>query len=619
MNTIIDKIDLWSTAQTLKTSNRGLSASNQSLLGIKKLRELILELAVRGKLVPQVPNDQPASELLKQIAKEKSQLIKEGKIKKQDVLPEIGEDEKPFELPVGWEWSLFNNITHLITDGTHYTPTYISDGVPFLSVKDMSSGVLDFSDCRYISQEQHDEFAKRCNPQKGDLLLTKVGTTGIPILIETDKQFSIFVSVALIKFPHSLISGRFLSLLIKSPLVKTQSEEGTEGIGNKNLVLRKIVAFKIVIPPLAEQHRIVAKVDELMALCDQLEQQQTDSNAAHQILVETLLGTLTQAESPAAFDEAWQRIATHIDTLFTTEHSIDQLKQTILQLAVMGKLTQVFRESHPELVSGPHSASELLKQIAKEKARLVKEGKIKKQTPLPEITDDEKPFELPEGWEWVKLGYTSILKGGFAYQSSKFIDDGVCQVIRMGNIRPDYLRLDENPVYISELLGDVTSEYQIEPDDILLTMTGTKGKRDYLYSLIITDEHLLDRKLFLNQRLCIVRTFIFPKFQSLVLKNDLFLDLIYAKSTGTANQANIGMTAINEWIIPLPPLAEQHRIVSKVDELFALCDALKDRLREAQTLQAQLAGAVVEGALNTPKGKHYQLKEDLNLAAEPGL
>jgi type I restriction enzyme S subunit len=237
---------------------------------IDQLKLTILQLAVMGKLVPQDPHDEPASELLRRIAVEKAQLVKDGKIKKQKALPAIKEDAKPFELPEGWEWCFFSQIAHQITDGAHHTPTYTDTGVPFLSVKDMSSGRLVFGDTKYISEDQHAELIKRCNPQEGDLLLTKVGTTGIPVLIDTDKAFSIFVSVALIKFPTDKISGDYLVMLINSPLVKKQSADGTRGIGNKNLVLRTISAFQLPIPPLAYQKRLVAEVNGLMAVCDTL-------------------------------------------------------------------------------------------------------------------------------------------------------------------------------------------------------------------------------------------------------------------------------------------------------------------------------------------------------------
>jgi type I restriction enzyme S subunit len=240
---------------------------------VAELRKAILQLAVMGRLVPQNPNDPPASELLKEIEAEKQRLVKAGKIKQPKPLPPVKKEEVPYELPQGWEWVRFGETAFQITDGAHHTPTYIEEGVPFLSVKDMSSGSLDFSDTRFISPEQHQELIKRCYPQKGDLLLTKVGTTGIPVLVDVDCEFSIFVSVALIKFPQQLVSGKFLSWLVKAPLVKKQSEDGTEGVGNKNLVLRKIANFILPLPPLPEQHRIVACIDQLMALCDNVGQQ----------------------------------------------------------------------------------------------------------------------------------------------------------------------------------------------------------------------------------------------------------------------------------------------------------------------------------------------------------
>lgn len=239
---------------------------------VAELRKAILQIAVMGRLVPQDPNDTPASELLKEIEKEKAS--HEGtKTRRKEKLPPVKPEEVPYQLPQGWEWVRFAEIAFQITDGAHHTPTYIEDGIPFLSVKDMSSGLLDFSDTRFISPEQHQELIKRCYPQKGDLLLTKVGTTGISVLVDVDFEFSIFVSVALIKFPQQLVSGKFLSLLVKAPLVKKQSEDGTEGVGNKNLVLRKIANFILPLPPLPEQHRIVDRIDQLMALCDTLDQQ----------------------------------------------------------------------------------------------------------------------------------------------------------------------------------------------------------------------------------------------------------------------------------------------------------------------------------------------------------
>lgn len=264
---------------------------------VAELRKAILQLAVMGKLVPQNSDEQPASELLKEIEAEKQRLVKEGKIRKPKPLPPMSEEENPYALPQGWVWVRFGDISFQITDGAHHTPTYVEEGVPFLSVKDMSSGSLDFSSTRFISKNQHQDLIKRCYPQKGDLLLTKVGTTGIPVLVDVDLEFSIFVSVALIKFPKDLLSGEYLSWLIKSPLVKKQSEDGTEGVGNKNLVLKKIAKFLLAIPPLEEQKRIVAEINKLLDLCISLEQKINSAASKQTALLNTLARTQSQGST----------------------------------------------------------------------------------------------------------------------------------------------------------------------------------------------------------------------------------------------------------------------------------------------------------------------------------
>lgn len=221
----------------------------------QELKNSILQLAIQGKLVEQRPEEGTAEELFVRIQEEKQRLIKEKKIRKAKPLPEIDEDEKAFDLPVSWKWCRLGDILYKLTDGTHSTPRYVMHGVPFLSVKDMSSGKLDFSRCKYISEQEHQELYSRCNPELGDLLVTKVGTTGIPVIVDTDLPFSLFVSVALLKFNQHLIYNKFLQILINAPLVQKQVAENTRGVGNKNWVMRDIANTIIVLPPLAEQKR----------------------------------------------------------------------------------------------------------------------------------------------------------------------------------------------------------------------------------------------------------------------------------------------------------------------------------------------------------------------------
>ena len=234
------------------------------------MKKSLLEYAIEGKLVEQRPEEGTAEELFAQIQKEKQKLIAEKKIKKEKPLPEITDDEKPFDIPESWKWCRLGSILNKLTDGAHSTPKYTPVGIPFLSVKDMSSGVLDFSNCKYISEEEHQTLYSRCNPEYGDLLLTKVGTTGIPVIVDTNQPFSLFVSVALLKFDQNLIYNKFLRLLINSPLVQTQAAENTKGVGNKNWVMRDIANTIIVLPPLAEQKRIVEKLEQLLPLRDRL-------------------------------------------------------------------------------------------------------------------------------------------------------------------------------------------------------------------------------------------------------------------------------------------------------------------------------------------------------------
>ena len=285
------------------------------------------------------------------------------------------DDEIPFEIPQGWEWCRFSSICQTLTDGTHSTPHYTERGVPFLSVKDMSSGYLDFTNTKFISESEHVELSKRCHPRKGDLLLSKVGTTGIPLIIDTDSEFSIFVSLALIKFTSITINKQFLIHLINSPLVQEQVKENTRGVGNKNWVLSAIAQTLILLPPLKEQSRIVDKIAEIFPIVKRY--------------------SISQQK---------------LDILNTNIHDI--LQKSILQEAIQGRLVPQFSEEG--------TAQDLLEQIRQEKQELVKEGKLKKSTLIDSVIykgDDNKyyeiingqtieielPFEYPNSWAVLRL------------------------------------------------------------------------------------------------------------------------------------------------------------------------------------------------------------------------
>ena len=234
------------------------------------MQKSILQMAIQGKLVEQRPEEGTAEELYKQIQKEKKKLIKEGKIKKEKSLSEITEDEIPFDIPESWKWVRIGSLLQKLVDGTHRTPKYTTSGVPFVSVRNMSNGQLSLKDTKFISEEEHRELWSRCNPQRGDILLSKVGTTGVPAKVDTDEEFSLFVSVALLKFNNKLLDIDFLIYSILAPNFQKQCKDHTRGVGNKNWVIVDIANTTLPLPPLAEQKRIVAKLEEILPMCDKL-------------------------------------------------------------------------------------------------------------------------------------------------------------------------------------------------------------------------------------------------------------------------------------------------------------------------------------------------------------
>ena len=251
------------------------------------LKKSILQYAIEGKLVPQDTNDEPASILLERIQKEKQKLISEGKIKKSknesviyrrdnshyeklNGIERCIDDEIPFDIPKNWCWCRLGSVVEKLTDGTHKTPKYQPSGIPFLSVKDISSGKISFDDCKYVSQAEHNELYNRCDPKFGDMLLTKVGTTGIPVLINTKIEFSLFVSVALVKFNHQYLYDKYFLYMLQSPLVQKQCAKNTKGVGNKNWVMRDIANTLLAIPPITEQHHIVEKIEQLLNVTNRL-------------------------------------------------------------------------------------------------------------------------------------------------------------------------------------------------------------------------------------------------------------------------------------------------------------------------------------------------------------
>ncbi|MCG2824447.1 MAG: restriction endonuclease subunit S [Desulfobulbaceae bacterium] len=588
---IADHLDIWTAAPVTKANGgRGrVSAANRSPYGIKKLRELILELAVRGMLVEQNPNDEPASVLLERIAKEKGRLTKEGKIKKQPPLPEINEEERPFELPEGWRFVRLGELTTRIGSGS--TPrggksAYEEKGIPFLRSQNIWNHGLELEEVVYISDDTHQKMSNTV-VEPNDILLNITGASlgRCTVYPEGIGEANVSQHVSIIR-PTDSGTRFYLHLCILSPYTQSLVWDRQVGMAREGLSKKVLELFELPIPPLAEQHRIVAKVDELMALCDRLEQQQADSSAAHQTLVETLLATLATAADHQEFAEAWHRIAGHFDTLFTTEESIDQLKQTILQLAVQGKL--VPQDPNDEL------ASVLLEKIAKEKARLIKEGKIKKETPLTKITGEEEPFHLPKGWAFTRFENIVNITSGVT-KGRKLAGRKVVSVpyLRVANVQRGFLELDLMKEI--EIPKEELEKFTVLERDLLITEGGDWDKvgRTAIWrgelSLVAHQNHVFKARLIFEEQ----NELWLEKYLNSFIAREYFAN----SSKQTTNLASINKTQLRGCIVPIPPLAEQHRIVAKVDELMALCDQLKATLTQSQQQSEKLIDVMFQQLL----------------------
>lgn len=395
----------------------------------EQLKASILQYAIQGKLVEQRAEEGTGEELFQEIERKREVLIKEKIIKKDKRTNSIiNFQEVPFDIPENWMWVTLGSILNKLTDGTHKTPKYTSTGVKFVSVKDMSNGFLSLENTKYISEEEHKELYARCNPEKGDLILSKVGTTGVPAIVDTTEPFSLFVSVALLKFDCKCIDVEFLYYMLMSPLVQAQATENTRGVGNKNWVLDAIASTMVVLPPLVEQKRIVAKIEELLPLVDRY---------------------------AASYEKLEQ---------FNAKFPED-MKKSILQYAIQGKLV----EQRPE----EGTAEELYRQIQTEKKRLIKEGKIKKEKPLPEIAEDEIPFDIPESWKWCRLSDVIDVRDG-THDSPKYVPVGIPLVTSKNLVNGviDY----GNVKYITQEDADkINVRSMVDDDDILFAMIGSIG------------------------------------------------------------------------------------------------------------------------------------------------
>jgi type I restriction enzyme S subunit len=551
--------------------------SNLNLLatapgGVARLRELILTLAVQGKLVPQDSKDEPASELLKKIRAEKVRLIAEGKIKRDKPLAEIVEEEKPFELPGGWEWARCDDYFIELCTGPFgsmiHQEDYVRGGVPLINPSHMVGGQI-VHDPRVTLKPADAERLSAYALSSGDMVLARRGEVGRYAYV-TDREHgwlcgtgSFFVRL------YSLCDRDYLGLIFSDARFRQHLQGESVGTTMTNLNQRILLNALLALPPLAEQSRIVTRVEELMRLCDALEAKGQLEATQHAQLVSTLLATLTDSETPTQLTDNWHRIATHFDLLLDRPEAVDALEQTILQLAVRGLLVPQDPQDEP--------ASALLKKIRAEKDKLIAEGKIKRDKPLPPIAEDDRPFALPQGWEWVRFGQIANIAS---------------------NLVPPTLHAKKwqvAPDCIEKATGRLLHRRTVAQAEIISPNHLFKSGQ-ILYSKIrpsLSKAVLVDFEGLCSADMYPIESPLDSEYLLIYILSQPFLDQVRV-AENRVKMPKLNQEALVAFTVALPPLAEQSRIVTRVAQLRRLCADLRQRLSASQTAQAHLAEALVD-------------------------
>ena len=546
----------------------------QSPESVHRLRRFILDLAVRGKLVPQDPNDDPASELLKRIASEKARLVKAGEIKKQRRVARFEEAEPTFELPSGW----FPTKLALVAVCLDYMrkPVNGTERKRRIAGKSRSQLFPYFG----ATQQQGwiDEYIF-------DEELVLLGEDGVPFFDSLRPKAYLISGKSWVNNHAHVFRGILVSNAYLVHYLNVFDYSGrVVGATRSKLNQANAVDIPVMLPPVAEQHRIVAKVDELMALCDRLEAARNEREATQDRLATASLARVNAPDpDPAMFQHDVAFALNNLTPLTTRPDQIKALRQTILNLAVRGKLVPQDPNDEP--------ASELLKRIAAEKARLVRAGEIKNVEPQFLILPDV-PFSPPVGWTWStvggicsKTGSGSTPRGG----KSTYREKGIV-FLRSQNVYDDELRLHD-VAYIDEATHAKMSGTVVRPADLLLNITGGSIGRCCRVPDDFDEANV-------SQHVAIIRIAIngLQDFVHALILSPYFQSFIFEEQTG-AGRGGLPKNKMDRIPIALPPLPEQHRIVGKVDELMALCDRLEASLTMGDDTLGRLIGALLHEAL----------------------
>ena len=511
------------------------------MIDTKALREKVLDLAIRGKLVPQDPNDEPASVLLERIRAEKEQMVKEGKLKAKDIKNDTIifkgddnlhyekfqdgtvkciEDEIPFDVPEGWVWCRLQTFCFPISDGTHQTPTYSESGYTFLSAKNVTSGKIDWKNVMYIPESLHQELHTRIAPQKNDILLAKNGTIGVAAIVDKDIDFDIYVTLALLRVINNAIIPEYLLFAIASSTVQAFFKSSLIGIGVQNLHLEHIRRTPIPIPPYNEQRCIANKVDEIIP---------------------------------------------HIETISEESENVqtlaNQIKSKILDLAIKGKLVPQNPDDEPALV--------LLERIRAEKEELIKQGKIKRDKKESVIFkgEDNSYYDviIPQSWEITNLSDVTLNISDGSHNPPPKKNKGV-PLLSATNIYDNKINYTSATRWITEDEWIIeNARTKIEVGDVLITIVGTIGR-----TAVVSDT----TRFALQRSVAVMKpNMIDSKYLMYVLQAPMIIDWLNANAKGNA-QVGIYLKDLAKLSFPLPPLAEQKRIVEAIGTVFSQLDEI---------------------------------------------
>jgi type I restriction enzyme S subunit len=497
---------------------------------IPRLRRFILDLAMRGKLVPQDAKDEPASELLKRIASEK---VSQG------------------DLPEGWRRATVGALLDFQYGKGLKASVRAAEGpVPVFG----SNGIVGFTD-EPLAVRPSIIVGRKGSAGALNLCNGPSWTTDVAYFVETPP----FIEIRFLLNTLTALDLDKLGKGVKPGLSRSDAYEQL-----------------ICVPPLSEQHRIAA-------LCDRLEAARAEREAVRDRLAAASLARLNAPDSdPAAFADHARFTLDNLAALTTRPDQVKQLRETILNLAVRGKL--VLQDPNDE------PASELLKRIADEKARLVKAGEIRKEKPLPPIQEDATPFELPFGWVWARLGLLSMLVTSGSRDWAEYYAEEGAIFVRMGNLSRGSYNLRLNSIQRVKPPRDTEgARTRLEAGDVLISITGEVG----LLGLIPQDFG----EAYINQHTCVVRLMVElqSRFVPELFRSPFAQDQFNAPQRGIKN--SFRLTDVTEFLVPLPPLAEQHRIVAKVDALMVLCDRLEASLVHAAASRRRLLDALLADAL----------------------